>query len=74
MDFGSRIDCVTWDYTGQYLAGAGPGSVAVQAYDKSAKSWGEPLRKAAQAVGVAWGSQAGSLVVLLADGTLSIMQ
>lgn len=74
LDFGGRVECVRFDYTGQFLAGAGPDGVAVQYYDKKAKSWSEPLRKALAASAVEWGPEARSLVVLTADGALSVLQ
>lgn len=74
LDFGSRIDYVRWDYTGQYLVGAGSGCVAVQAYDKSSKSWSEPLRKACSATAVEWGPSAKSLVVLNSDGSIAVLR
>jgi len=74
LDFGSRIDYVRWDYTGQYLAAAGPGCVAVQSYDKGSKSWSELLRKASSAAAVEWGPSAKSLVVLNSDGTVALLR
>lgn len=74
LDFGSKIDFVRWDYSGQYLVGAGSGCVAVQAYDKSSKSWSEPLRKACAATAAEWGPIAKSLVVLNADGSVAVLR
>lgn len=73
LEFGSVIRSVQWDYTGQYLAGAGAGCVAVQHYDKATKEWSEPLRKAISSVSVAWGARAKSLVVLDRDGALQTL-
>lgn len=73
FDVGSPVDSVRFDYTGQFLAMAGSGSVSVQQYIKSSKSWSEPLRKAVQAKDVAWGAKATSLVALTPDGGLSIL-
>jgi pre-mRNA-processing factor 19 len=72
LDVGSTVDSLHFDYTGQFLAVAGPGSVSVQQYTKSSKSWSEPLRKAVPARDVAWGKKASSLVALTPDGGLSI--
>lgn len=74
MDFGGRISCLRFDYTGQFLAGAGPDGVAVQYYDKGSKEWSEPLRKAIAASAVEWGPDAKSLVVLTVDGEVSVLQ
>lgn len=73
IDVGSPIDSIKWDYTGQFLAVAGAGCVAVQQYEKSSKSWSEPFRKAVQARDVKWGSEAKSLITLTTDGAISIL-
>ncbi|KAG8631066.1 hypothetical protein KVT40_000206 [Elsinoe batatas] len=62
VDIGAPLKQAAWDYTGQYLAVAGPSCIAVQHYAKSSKSWSEPLRKAADAAVIGWGSKAQSLV------------
>jgi pre-mRNA-processing factor 19 len=72
LDVGSPVDSLRFDYTGQFLATAGSGSVSVQQYTKSSKSWSEPLRKAVPARDVAWGANASSLVALTPEGGLSI--
>ena len=74
LEFGSEIEHVRWDYTGKYLVGAGQGCVAVQAYDKSSKSWSEPLRKACSATAAEWGANAKSLVVLNTDGSVVVLK
>ncbi|KAI9667349.1 MAG: hypothetical protein M1821_000164 [Bathelium mastoideum] len=73
-DIGNVVSSVVWDYTGQFLAAAGPGSVTILHYAKSSKSWSEPFRKAIPASAVQWGSQAQSLVVLGIDGTVSVLE
>ncbi|KAF2113056.1 WD40-repeat-containing domain protein [Lophiotrema nucula] len=73
FDTGSAVDSVKWDYTGQFLATAGSGSVTVQQYEKKGKSWSEPVRKAVAARDVAWGVNASSLVALTPEGGLSIL-
>ena len=73
-DIGNVVTSLVWDYTGQFLAAAGPGSVTVLHYAKSSKSWSEPLRRAIPASAVEWGSSASSLVVLGIDGTLSVLK
>ncbi|GAB7339192.1 hypothetical protein MBLNU457_5854t1 [Dothideomycetes sp. NU457] len=72
IDIGSPVTSVTWDYTGQYLAACGPGSVVVQQYTKSSKSWSEPFRKAANALNVKWGANAQSLVALSGEGSVMV--
>lgn len=72
-DIGNAVTSLVWDYTGQFLAAAGPGSVTVLHYAKSSKSWSEPLRKAIPASAVEWGSSARSLVVLGTDGTVKML-
>lgn len=74
LDFGGQVDCVRFDYTGQFLVGSGPAGLTVQYYDKGSKSWNEPLRKAMSATAVEWGPSAKSLVVLTADGGISVLQ
>lgn len=74
LDFGGRVDHVRWDYTGQFLAGTGPGGLTVQYYDKTNKEWSVPLARALEASAVEWGPQGSSLVVLTLDGGLSIVQ
>ena len=73
-DIGNVVTSITWDYTGQFLAAAGPGSVTVLHYAKSSKSWSEPFRKAVPASAVAWGAQAQSLLVLGIDGAVNILR
>ncbi|KAK3944380.1 WD40-repeat-containing domain protein [Diplogelasinospora grovesii] len=64
---------LAWDYTGQYLATAGSNGVTVQQYLKSSKAWSEPLRSSLPAVGVRWGSEARSLVIVSRDGVVSVL-
>ncbi|KAF2490084.1 Prp19-domain-containing protein [Lophium mytilinum] len=73
LDVGSPVESVHWDYTGQFVAVAGPGCVSVQQYSKSSKSWSEPFRKAIPAKDLQWGPDASSLVVLTPEGAISIL-
>ena len=73
LDVGSQIENLRWDYTGQFLAVAGPNGIAVQQYSKSTKEWSEPLRCAVPAVAVDWGSQGQNLVSLGPDGAITII-
>jgi len=73
IDVGSAVTGISWDYTGQFLAVSGAGSLTVNQYSKSSKAWSEPLRKAVNAVDVKWGAKAKSLVVLTGDGAVSVL-
>lgn len=73
LEMGTAVTSVSWDYTGQYLAVAGAGFVAVQQYAKSSKSWSEPFRKALNAVDANWGSNAHSLIALTSEGAVSVL-
>lgn len=73
LETGGQVTSVRWDYTGQYLATAGPTGVAVQQYSKSSKEWSEPLRSAVPAVSVDWGSSAQSLVSLDGEGAITVL-
>ena len=73
LETGGQVTSVRWDYTGQYLATAGPTGVAVQMYSKSSKEWSEPLRSAVPALSVDWGSSAKNLVSLDGKGVISVL-
>ncbi|MCJ1230106.1 hypothetical protein MMC12_006777 [Toensbergia leucococca] len=73
LDTGSQIECIRWDYTGQFLAIAGPNGLAVQQYSKSSKEWSELLRSAVPAVAAEWGSRAQSLISVNADGVITVL-
>lgn len=73
LDVGTAVTDISWDYTGQFLAASGPGGVTVCQYTKSSKAWSEPLRKAIDARAVGWGAKAASLVVLTAEGAVSVL-
>jgi len=73
LDAGSAVDSAKWDYTGQFLAAAGAGSISVHQYTKSSKSWSEPVRKAVPAKDLAWGASAQSIVALTPEGSISIL-
>lgn len=73
LDTGSEIEQIAWDYTGQFLAVAGPSGLSVQQYSKSAKTWSEPLRSAVPAVAAAWGVNAQSVVCLDAEGVITLL-
>jgi pre-mRNA-processing factor 19 len=73
IDTGSRVDGIKWDYTGQFLATAGPSGVTVQQYTKSSKQWSEPKRSAVPATAVAWGVNGNSLVSVSRDGVITVL-
>lgn len=73
LDIGSAVQSLAWDYTGQFLATAGPSGVTVQQYAKSSKKWNELLQSATPAVALAWGEEAKKLVTVNGDGVLSVL-
>jgi len=73
LDVGTAVVGLAWDYTGQFLAAAGPGGLVVSQYVKASKAWEQPLRKAVGAVDVAWGAGASSIVVLTNEGGVSVL-
>ncbi|KAH8153507.1 uncharacterized protein LAJ45_02320 [Morchella importuna] len=73
IDVGTRVDNVRWDYTGQFIATAGPSGVSVQQYQKKGKTWSEPLRVGVPAVATAWGPRAGSLVTVNKEGIITVL-
>lgn len=73
LEVGGQVERVRWDYTGQFLAIAGPSGLAIQQYSKSSKEWSEPLRSSVPAVAVEWRPRAQSVVTLGADGAVTIL-
>lgn len=73
LDIGSAVHKLAWDYSGQFLATAGPSGVTVQQYAKSSKKWAEILQSATPAVALAWGDEAKRLVTVNGDGVVSIL-
>ena len=73
IDTGSRVDNIKWDYTGQFLATAGPSGITVQQYTKASKQWSEPKRSALPATAVAWGVAGKSLVSVSRDGVITVL-
>ncbi|KAJ0104302.1 hypothetical protein N8I77_008558 [Diaporthe amygdali] len=73
LQVGSSVQRLAWDYTGQFLATAGPSGVTVQQYAKSSKKWSELLQSATPAVGLGWGEQAKQLVTVNGDGVISVL-
>ena len=73
LETGGQVTSVRWDYTGQYLAIAGPTGILVQQYSKSSKEWSEPLRIGVPAVAIDWGSSAQNLVSLDGEGVITVL-
>ena len=73
LDVGSSVQSLAWDYTGQYLATAGPSGVTVQQYSKGKKSWSELLQSATPAVSLTWGEQAKQLITANGEGVISVL-
>ncbi|KAJ2970156.1 hypothetical protein NUW58_g9781 [Xylaria curta] len=75
LDIGSAVQQLAWDYSQQFLATAGVTGVTVQQYNKSSKSWSEPLRAAvSNAVDVVWGPNASNLLVVNSEGVVSVLE
>jgi pre-mRNA-processing factor 19 len=72
LETGGAVAALAWDYTGQYLASAGPSGVTVQQYAKGAKRWAELFRVGTPAVGVAWGEGAQKLLGVGKDGEVVV--
>lgn len=73
LDVGSTVQGLAWDYTGQFLATAGPSGVTVQQFAKGSKKWTELLQSATPAVAVAWGEEGKRLVTVNRDGVISVL-
>ena len=75
IDVGARVDSVAFDYSGQFLATAGPAGVTVQqnVKDGSARRWIEPFKSGVAAVATAWGARAESLVAVGRDGVVKVL-
>lgn len=73
LDIGSSVQSLAWDYTGQFLATAGPSGVTVQQYSKTKKSWSELLQSATPSVALAWGEEAKKLITANGDGVVSVL-
>lgn len=73
IDTGNRVDSIRWDYSGQFIATAGPNGITVQHYTKPSKSWSEPLRSAVPSTAVEWGANAKSLLTVNEDGVITVL-
>ena len=73
VETGSLVETVDWDYTGQFLAAAGPSGITVSQYSKAAKEWTQPFKAASPAKSVAWGLAARSLVAASEEGVVTVL-
>ncbi|CAK7243335.1 MAG: hypothetical protein STHCBS139747_004853 [Sporothrix thermara] len=73
LDTGSAVAALAWDYSGQFLATAGPAGLTVQHYAKGSKTWSQTLSSATPAVAVQWGAHAKQLLSVNADGVVSVV-
>lgn len=73
LDIGTRVESVRWDWSGQYVAAAGPSGVSVQHYAKGNKSWSEVVRAGVPSVATAWGPRGGSLVTVSKTGVVTVL-
>lgn len=73
LDTGNRIDGIDWDYTGQFLAAAGPGGTTVNQYIKASKQWSQLLKDPDATTSVVWGKEARTLLTTSADGAVSTL-
>lgn len=74
LDTGGIISAISWDYTGSFLATAGPSGITVQQYTKSSKTWSVTLTSATPAAAVEWGEKAQSLVSVNEAGEVSLLK
>lgn len=74
LETGGRVDGISWDYTGSFLATAGPSGITVQQYTKSSKAWSVPFTNATPAAAVEWGEQAQSIICANEAGEVSLLR
>ncbi|CAG8980676.1 hypothetical protein HYALB_00007168 [Hymenoscyphus albidus] len=73
LEIGGPVDTIDWDYTGQYVAAAGPRGLTVVKYTKSNKSWSDVISNAVPAVAIRWGSNAKTLVTVNKSGVIAVL-
>lgn len=73
LEIGGQVDSIRWDYTGQYLAAAGPRGLTISQYTKSSKSWSDVISTAVPATAVEWGAEAKTLVTVNAEGIITVL-
>ncbi|CCU75192.1 cell cycle control protein cwf8/ubiquitin-protein ligase E4 [Blumeria hordei DH14] len=74
LETGGPINRIRWDYTGQYLAAAGPRGIVVHYYVKSTKTWSNVNSFAIPARNISWGPKARSLIALDEGGIVKILR
>ncbi|KAH7342804.1 WD40-repeat-containing domain protein [Rhexocercosporidium sp. MPI-PUGE-AT-0058] len=73
LEIGGQVDTIKWDYTGQFLAAAGPGGLTISQYTKSSKTWSDVISTAVPATALEWGPDARTLVTVNGDGVLTVL-
>ncbi|KAL2075670.1 hypothetical protein VTL71DRAFT_613 [Oculimacula yallundae] len=73
LEIGGQVDTIKWDYTGQFLAAAGPGGLTISQYTKSSKSWSDVISTAVPATALEWGPEARTLVTVNGDGIVTVL-
>ncbi|TQS34914.1 hypothetical protein Golomagni_04683 [Golovinomyces magnicellulatus] len=69
-----HINCVRWDYSGQYLAAAGSEGIKVFKYTKSSKMWSDITTFDVKATSIAWGPKARSLITISSEGLIRVLK
>ncbi|KAG4422971.1 hypothetical protein IFR04_003883 [Cadophora malorum] len=73
LEIGGQVDTIKWDYTGQFLAAAGPGGLTISQYTKSSKSWSDVISTAVPATALEWGPEARTLATINGDGVVTVL-
>lgn len=74
IEVGGQVDTLRWDYTGQFLAAAGPGGLTIAQYVKATKDWTENVTSlAVPATAVEWGPEAKTLVTINGKGIVTVL-
>ncbi|TVY59328.1 Pre-mRNA-processing factor, partial [Lachnellula suecica] len=73
IPMGGEVNTLDWDYSGQYIAAAGPGGLSVAVYTKSSKSWSNVTSLAVPGAAIAWGPSAKTLAVVDKEGTITVL-
>lgn len=69
-----HINCIRWDYSGQYLAAAGSEGIKVFKYTKSSKMWSDITTFDVKATSIAWGPEAKSLITISSEGLIRVLK
>merc|ERR1711964_133850 len=73
LEIGGQVDSIKWDYTGQFLAAAGPGGLTISQYTKSSKSCSDVISTAVPATALEWGPEARTLATINGDGVVTVL-